>query len=150
VLTVATNVRNYLVFAKQPQHAAVHAKRNRVMASSSSLRTPTRYAYLSAINGVSDVAYPTVEAFCRALQLKGEAWSRVSAQDLQDKEIAIDLSLGAAFVRSGDLVEVFRDTKTACNGELRRFGESVTLVRDERSGVSGWVLSQELSSALDS
>ena len=146
---LASNLRDYLAMASQLQHAVAHSQRAVPIREVQS-GFASREAFVKAPDGVSEVAYPSVGAFCRAQRMKGEAERTVSDQDLLDKESAIDLSVNARYVSAGDLVEVYRDAQTTCSGQLWRLPEHVSLIRDMRSGVSGWVFSRGLSSAMPS
>jgi len=143
VAGTALRIDDYVVATAQAQHVGIHVRG--VKSGGAESKTALRDAFVATRDGASEVAYPTVATFCRALRLKGEAESTVSGEDLPDKELAIDVAAGAQYVSGGDLVEVFSEMSTTCNGELRRLPERVSLIRDVRSGVSGWVLSQSLS-----
>jgi hypothetical protein len=140
---VASKIHDYIEMVVQLQRITPHMQHIAIARDPS--QTALRDAFVVAPDGVGEVAYPSVEAFCRALRLKGEAEKTVSDQDLTDKEVAIDSSVGARYVSAGDLVLVFHDTSTTCNGQLQHFHERVSLIRDVRLGISGWVLSHGLS-----
>jgi hypothetical protein len=142
VMTLTSGLHNYLIMAKQQPRITYRVHQRGVALQKKSF---VRDAFISAPDGVSDVAYPTIDAFCRALRLKGQAWNSVVDPDVADKDAAIDRGLGAQYVRAGDLVLVFSETSTTCHGELRRFAVRISLIRDVPSGTSGWVLTRRLS-----
>ena len=124
--------------------AAMRANAAREQARTQERQSAVQYATISTPDGDTEAAFPTIEAFCSAMQQEGDAAQNTASEDMPAKADNIDASVGAQQFADGATVEVLRKASTTC-GPSAQLSVDLTFVSNSSLGVSGWVFTDHLN-----